>query len=97
VAALEPVWDQILARVTALARIGDLLTRAEDRVHLARLAQRTANLDQRIDDLIGRSGARELSAENTDFVGDQLGVAAEPMVALRSALWTDIAELTAKE
>ncbi|MEU5841746.1 hypothetical protein [Rhodococcus sp. NPDC047139] len=97
VAALEPVWDQILARVTALARIGDLLTRAEDHVHLARLAQRTANLDQRIDDLIGRSGARELSAENTDFVGDQLGVAAEPMVALRSALWTDIAELTAKE
>lgn len=97
VAALEPVWGQILARVTALARIGDLLTRAEDHVHLTRLAQRTAHLDQRIDDLIGRSGARELSAENTDFVVDQLGTAAEPMVALRSALWTDIAELTAKE
>ncbi|MGW5286120.1 hypothetical protein [Rhodococcus pyridinivorans] len=97
VAALEPVWDQILARVTALARIGDLLTRAEGHLHLTHIAQRTASLDQRIDDLIGRSGARELSAENTDFVGDQLGAAAEPMVALRSALWTDIAELTAKE
>ncbi|MFX1758438.1 Uncharacterised protein [Rhodococcus gordoniae] len=97
VAALAPVWDQILARVTALARIGDLLTRAEDHLHLAHIAQRTANLDERIDDLIGRSGVRELSAENTDFVVDQLGAAAGSMVALRSALRTDIAELTGKE
>lgn len=96
-AALTPVWDQVLARVTALARIGDLLTRAEEHLHLAHVAHRTASLDQRIDDLIGRSGARELSAENTEFVGDQFGAAAELMGTLQHALGVDIAELTTKE
>lgn len=97
VASLGPVWDQLLARVAALARIGDLLGNAESRMSMVDVARRTASLDDRIDDLIGRSGARELSAENTDFVGDQFGSAAELIGSLHTALRSDIAELTRKD
>ena len=97
VASLDPVWEQILARVAALARIGDLLGTVEARMSLVDITQRTASLDARIDDLIGRSGARELSAENTDFVGDQFGTAAELIGSLHDAVRGDIAELTGRE
>ncbi|AXY51371.1 hypothetical protein KI427_08800 [Rhodococcus ruber] len=97
IAALEPVWDQLLDRVAALARIGELLTVAEMQLRTAEVEARTASLDERIDSLIGRSGARELSADNTHFVGDQFGIAAELMGSLRSELHGDIAELTARE
>lgn len=97
VAALGPVWDQILTRVAALARIGDLLGNVEARMSLVDITQRTVSLDARIDDLIGRSGVRELSAENTDFVGDQFGTAAELIGSLHDAVQGDIAELTGRE
>ncbi|OOL30529.1 hypothetical protein GQ85_19265, partial [Rhodococcus rhodochrous] len=97
IAALAPVWDQLLDRVAALARIGELLTVAEVQLRTAEVEARTASLDERIDSLIGRSGARELSADNTHFVGDQFGIAAELMGSLRSELKGDIAELTARE
>ncbi|MDV3207271.1 MAG: hypothetical protein LOY04_09395 [Rhodococcus ruber] len=97
IAALEPVWDQLLDRVAALARIGELLTVAEMQLRTAEVEARTASLDERIDSLIGRSGARELSADNTHFVGDQFGITAELMGSLRSELHGDIAELTARE
>lgn len=96
-AALDPVWTQLLARVTALARIGDLLSRAEEYLHLAHATQHAVTLDQRIEELVGRSGVRELSTENTELVGAQFGSAAELMGVLQNALGVDIAELTAKD
>jgi hypothetical protein len=97
IAALGPVWTQLLDRVAALARIGDLLGFADGRMAIVEVAQRAASLDERIDDLIGRSGTRELSTDNTNFVGDQFGGAAESIGVLQSALLGDIAELTAKD
>ncbi|MEE2061427.1 hypothetical protein [Rhodococcus artemisiae] len=97
IAALDPVWEQLLDRVAALARIGELLRYADGRMAMVDVAQRAASLDERIDDLIGRSGARELSTDNTNFVGDQFGGAAESIGVLQSALLGDIAELTAKD
>ncbi|MFD6893440.1 hypothetical protein ACFWB0_02670 [Rhodococcus sp. NPDC060086] len=97
IAALDPVWAQLLDRVAALARIGDLLEFADGRMAMVDVAERAANLDARIDDLIGRSGSRELSTDNTNFVGDQFGGAAESIGVLQSALLGDIAELTAKD
>ncbi|WP_068162641.1 hypothetical protein [Rhodococcus phenolicus] len=94
---LEAVWDQLVDRVAALARIGDLLTTAEEQLRLTRVAERTASLDERIDRLIGRSGARELSAENTHFVGDQFDAAAGSIRTLQLALHGDIAELTTRD
>ncbi|BAH49814.1 hypothetical protein [Rhodococcus opacus] len=93
--ALKPVWDQLVDRVAALARIGDLLSRAEVQLRSVLAVNRAMSLDSRIDELISRSGDRELSAENTHHVGDQFGGVEELMLTYQSALYGDIAELTA--
>ncbi|MGW5148014.1 hypothetical protein [Rhodococcus koreensis] len=92
--ALKPVWDQLVDRVAALARIGDLLSRAEVQLRSVLAVNRAMSLDSRIDELIARSGDRELSAENTHNVGDQFGGVEELMLTYQSALYGDIAELT---
>lgn len=95
-AALEPVWEQLLDRVAALARIGDLLVQAETQLQTMASMRRATSLDDRIDALIARSGSRELSAENTHHVGDQLGEIEELLGAFRTTLGGDIAALTAR-
>lgn len=94
--ALEPVWDQLVERVAALARIGDLLAHAESRFRAMASMQWATSLDHRIDELIARSGSRELSAENTHQVGDQLGDVEEMLGTFRTALGGDIAALIAR-
>jgi hypothetical protein len=92
--ALGTVWDQLVERVAALARIGDLVARAEDQLSSQRAVAHAASLDSRIDDLLARSGSRELSAANTHYVGDQFDGVEELMFAHRAALYGDIALLT---
>ncbi|WP_336873898.1 hypothetical protein [Rhodococcus qingshengii] len=92
--ALGAVWDQLVERVAALARIGDLVARAEDQLSSQRAVAHAASLDSRIDDLLARSGSRELSAANTHYVGDQFDGVEELMFAHRAALYGDIALLT---
>lgn len=92
--ALGDVWDQLVERVAALARIGDLVSRAEEQLSSQRAVEHAASLDSRIDDLLARSGSRELSAANTHYVGDQFDGVEELMFAHRAALYGDIALLT---
>ncbi|MGO4200523.1 hypothetical protein AB4Z09_01955 [Rhodococcus sp. TAF43] len=94
--ALVPVWDQLVDRVAALARIGDLLSQAETQLQAMASMRWATSLDTRIDDLIARSGNRELSADNTHQVGDQFGGVEELMGTYRSELGGDIAALTAR-
>lgn len=94
--ALEPVWDQLVARVAALARIGDLLGQAEDQLRSMAAVERTLSLDSRIDDLIARSGNRELSAQNTHHVGDQFGEVEALMLGYQDVLYGDILALTTR-
>ena len=94
--ALAPVWEQLLERVAALARIGDLLSKAEDQLQSMTAVARTMSLDSRIDDLIARSGNRELSAANTHFVGDQFGDVDELMISYQHLLYNDILSLTSR-
>ncbi|MFZ2175744.1 MAG: hypothetical protein WAW17_17250 [Rhodococcus sp. (in: high G+C Gram-positive bacteria)] len=94
--ALKPVWDQLLDRVAALARIGDLLSQAEQQLRSVMAVNRAQSLDSRIDELLARSGDRELSAENTHYVGDQFDGVEELMLTYQSVLYGDIAELTTR-
>ncbi|WP_072688336.1 hypothetical protein [Rhodococcus marinonascens] len=92
--ALTPVWDQLVDRVAALARIGDLFSRAEVQLRSVLAVNQAASLDSRIDDLIARSGDRELSVENTHYVGDQFDGVEELMLTYQAALYGDIVALT---
>lgn len=71
--ALDAVWSQLVDRVAALVRVADLVTRAEGDLRTLDVVEKAHSLDDRIDSLIARAGNRELSADNTHFVGDQLG------------------------
>ncbi|MBJ8343486.1 hypothetical protein [Antrihabitans sp. YC2-6] len=95
-AALVPVWDQLVVRVAALARIGDLLSKAESQLRSVAAVQQTISLDARIDDLIARSGNRELSAANTHFVGDQFDGVDQLLMSYQALLYDDILALTAR-
>ncbi|MDJ0396098.1 hypothetical protein QMK17_22505 [Rhodococcus sp. G-MC3] len=71
--ALDAVWSQLVDRVAALVRVAELVTHAEGDLRTLDVMQKAHSLDNRIDDLVARAGNRELSADNTHFVGDQLG------------------------
>lgn len=71
--ALDSVWSQLIDRVAALVRVAELVTHAEGDLRTLDVMQKARSLDGRIDDLVARAGHRELSADNTHFVGDQLG------------------------
>lgn len=70
--SLEVVWEQLMERVAALIRVADLVEASEDDVRTSDAMARARSLDDRIDDLVGRSGDREISADNTHSVGDQV-------------------------
>ncbi|KQU58079.1 hypothetical protein ASG84_15590 [Rhodococcus sp. Leaf278] len=70
--ALEVVWSQLTGRVAALVRLANLVESSEGEARTSDAMTRAHSLDDRIDDLVGRSGSREMSAENTHFVGDQV-------------------------
>lgn len=71
--ALDVVWSQIVDRVAAVVRVADLVTRMESDLPTMDVMARAHGLDDKIDAIVARAGHRELSADNTHFVGDQLG------------------------
>ncbi len=71
--ALDAVWAQLVDRVAALVRVADLVAHAEEDLRTMDVMRKAHSLDDRIDALVARAGNRELSAANTNFVGDQLG------------------------
>ncbi|WP_278314616.1 hypothetical protein [Lolliginicoccus levis] len=94
--ALVPVWEQLVERVAALARIGDLLTQAEYKLRTINTVRRARSLDGKIDDLISRSGLRELSVQNTHEIGDQFVDVDAAMDTYQSIIGGDIAALTSR-
>lgn len=95
--ALEGVWNELVGRVAALMRIDDALTDVEARLRSYVAERRAENLDHRIDDLLSRSGARELSAENIHHVSEQVSGVDEVIAGYQQLLYGDIAELTGRD
>lgn len=94
-AALDGVWEQLLARVASLARIFGALGNVERHLHEARVADQARNLDNRIDDLVGRSGGHELSTENLYRIGEEVEIGGFSYAPYQSLVAREIAELTA--
>ena len=72
-AELRPVWSQLIDRVAALWDVADAVAAAAAELKVLDQVNYAGTIDQRIDHLIARSGERELSAENTRRLGEQLG------------------------
>lgn len=95
--ALDGVWDELIGRVAALMRIDDALTVVEERLRSYAAVRRAENLDHRIDDLLSRSGSRELSAANIHNVSEQVSGVDEVIASYQQLLYGDIAELTGRD
>ncbi|AEF41103.1 hypothetical protein [Hoyosella subflava] len=95
--ALESVWNELVNRVAALMRIDDALSEVEERLRSFAAVQRAENLDHRIDDLLSRSGTREMSAENIHHVSEQVAGVDEVIAGYQELLYGDIAELTGRD
>jgi hypothetical protein len=73
-AELRPVWSQLIARVAALTEVADAVAAAAHELQVLDQVNYAGTIDHRIDQLIARSGERELSAENTRRLTEQLGM-----------------------
>jgi hypothetical protein len=73
-AELRPVWSQLIARVAALTEVADAVAAAAHELQILDQVNYAGTIDTRIDQLIARSGDRELSAENTRRLSEQLGL-----------------------
>ncbi|ORM37916.1 hypothetical protein [Williamsia sp. 1135] len=72
-AELRPVWSQLIDRVGALWDVADAVAAAAQELQILDQVNYAGTIDLRIDQLIARSGEREMSAENTRRLGEQLG------------------------
>ncbi|WP_019201712.1 hypothetical protein [Tsukamurella sp. 1534] len=81
---LDRVWEELLARVTALTRVGDLVDVADSK-RPRRMS--IESIDQQIHELVLRSGEREISTQSaTRVAGQILGARGELGSASRPAL-----------
>lgn len=95
--ALEPVWRQLVERATGLVRIAELLERTDAYLHSVHAVDQTLRLDSRIDDLVSRSGDRELSSDNLKNVGDQIGDADALIIDYQALLHRELKELSSRQ
>jgi hypothetical protein len=73
-AELRPVWSQLIARVAALTEVADAVAAAAHELQVLDQVNYAGTIDHRIDQLIARSGERELSVDNTRRLTEQLGM-----------------------
>jgi hypothetical protein len=89
-AELRPVWSQLIERVAALWDVADAVAAAAQELKVLDQVNYAGTIDQRIDHLIARSGERELSAENTRRLGEQLGAGSSHLRDYRNILQGNI-------
>ncbi|GAC58588.1 hypothetical protein GOHSU_43_00320 [Gordonia hirsuta DSM 44140 = NBRC 16056] len=96
-AALRPVWTQLLERVHALIGIAQTVESASAELRLLEEYDRASTLDSRIDHLLARSGDRELSADHTRMLSEQVRSGEEQLRMYRDVLQGDIARIAPYE
>ncbi|MFT4086648.1 MAG: hypothetical protein QM658_05750 [Gordonia sp. (in: high G+C Gram-positive bacteria)] len=96
-AALRPVWTELLERVAALAEITATVDSAAVELRLLDEFDRTVTIDERIDHLLSRSGDREMSADNSRRLSQQVRVGEEQLKIYRDVLQGNIARIAPAE
>lgn len=85
-AELRPVWSQLIERAAALWDVADAVAAAAQELRVLDQVNYAGTIDHKIDQLIARSGERELSAENTRRLGHQLGAGSVQLRDYRNIL-----------
>ncbi|MFT3716320.1 MAG: hypothetical protein QM774_10350 [Gordonia sp. (in: high G+C Gram-positive bacteria)] len=93
-AALRPVWTELLDRVAALAEIARTVESAAVELRVLEEYDRASTLDARIDQLVARSGDREMSVDQTRRLSEQVKAGEEQLRIYRDVLQGDIARIT---
>lgn len=93
-AALRPVWTQLLERVLALSEICSTVESAAAELHILDEYDRASTLDTRIDSLLARSGDRELSADHSRLLSEQVRSGEEQLRIYRDVLQGNIARIS---
>lgn len=94
-ASLRPVWSELLQRVQALVEIAQTVESAAVELRILDEYDRASTLDARIDQLVARSGDRELSADNSRGLAEQVRAGEEQLRIYRDVLQGDIARISA--
>ncbi len=96
-AALRPVWTELLGRVQALVEIAQTVESASEELRILDEYDRASTLDSRIDHLVSRSGDRELSADHSRLLSEQVKAGEEQLRIYRDVLQGNIARISPHE
>lgn len=91
--ALDGVWAQLVERVAALAAIDDALVTVGTELHTARELDRARRFDDRIDDLVARSGAAEVAAETNHWISAEIEAGGVGYARFQQAVAREIEQL----
>lgn len=92
-AALRPVWTELIDRVQALISMCETVESAAVELRLLNEFDRATTIDARIDHLLSRSGDRELSADHSRRLAEQVSSGEEQLRIYRDVLQGNIAQL----
>ena len=90
---LRPVWTELIDRVQALAEVAHVVESAAIELRVLAEYDRAATIDERIDGLIARSGDREISADNSRRLTEQVRSGEEQLRIYRDVLQGNIARI----
>ncbi len=93
--SLRPVWTELIDRVAALASVAEVVESAAIELRVIAEFAHTATIDDRIDRLVARSGEREISADNTKRLTEQVRAGEDQLRIYRDVLQGNIARLSA--
>ncbi len=92
--ALRPVWTQLIDRVQALTDVAHVVESAAVELRLLAEYDHATAIDARIDHLIARSGEREISADNSKRLTEQVRAGEEQLRIYRDVLQGNIARIS---
>ncbi|MCH5643430.1 MULTISPECIES: hypothetical protein [unclassified Gordonia (in: high G+C Gram-positive bacteria)] len=91
---LRPVWTELIDRVQALAEVAFVVESAAVELRILAEYNKALTIDDRIDELIARSGDREISVDNSKRLTEQVRSGEEQLRIYRDVLQGNIARIS---
>lgn len=91
---LRPVWTELIDRVQALSEVAHVVESAATELRILAEYNKAATIDDRIDELVARSGDREISMDNAKRLSEQVRSGEEQLRIYRDVLQGNISRLS---